>query len=164
MRIETRQLEVAGLGGHNYLVLVDDKDRIFGEIHGHQNRGDNMLVRESYLPNPPVVGPDNQPVRKIVIEENPEQGFDQDHIRNVWNQMSKNADDLSGKAEYGLLSPNSNSFWATVLQMSGFDPRSVEPESPKWTPGTGIYINDPHWWAPPSRWTGVKLPDERALP
>jgi hypothetical protein len=73
--------------------------------------------------------------------------------------MRQDADELSGKAVYGLLSPNSNSFWGTVLRRSGFDPKQSEPNSDLPTPGTGVDLGNPLWWTPEHRWPGVATPD-----
>jgi hypothetical protein len=153
-KIESRQKRVAEIGGHNYLALVDENGIVQGEIHGYH--GDNgRLVFERGILEPEVEGA----AREVVSGA-------EDEIRRIWSRMNDDARDLGGdrdvpgsqdnaKAIYGLLSPNSNSFWATILKRSGFDYRHLHPNSPNWTPGTGIDLNDPVWWAPEFRWPGT---------
>jgi hypothetical protein len=145
-KIESRQKSVAGIGGHNYLALVDPKGNIHGEIHGHL--GDNQrLVRVKGLANPEVEGA----ARPVFSGSEKE-------LRGLWRRMEQDADELSGKSVYGLLSPNSNSFWGTVLRRAGFDPKDSQPDSSLRTPGTGVDLSNPLWWTPEHRWPGVPNP------
>lgn len=151
-RIESRQKSVAGIGGHNYLALVDPDGNIHEAIHGHL--GDNRrLVHATGLGNPEVEGA----ARPVVSGSREE-------IADVWDRMQQSAKALSGKAVYGLLSPNSNSFWGTVLRRSGFDPKESEPDSDLPTPGTGVDLDNPLWWTPEHRWPGVTTPTEEEPP
>jgi hypothetical protein len=113
------------------------------------------LVFEKGILNPEVEGA----AREVISGT-------KDEITRIWSRMVDDARDLGGdpdmpdshenaKAVYGFLSPNSNSFWATVLRRSGFDYRDFHPSSRNWTPGTGIDLNDPVWWAPEFRWPGT---------
>jgi hypothetical protein len=153
-KIESRQKRVAGIGGHNYLALVDENGIVQGEIHGYH--GDNgRLVFERGILEPEVEGA----AREVVSGT-------EDEIKRTWSRMNDDARDLGGdrdvpgshdnaKAIYGLLSPNSNSFWATILGRAGLDYREFHPNSPNWTPGTGIDLNNPVWWSPEFRWPGT---------
>lgn len=147
-RIESRQKSVAGIGGHNYLALVDSNGNIQEEIHGHL--GDNRrLVHVEGLANPEVEGA----ARPVVSGSDAE-------MQEAWKRMRDTANELSGKAVYGLLSPNSNSFWGTVLRRSGFDPKDSEPDSDLPTPGTGVDLSNPLWRTPEHRWPGAQSPVE----
>jgi hypothetical protein len=151
-RIESRQKSVAGVGGHNYLARIDPSGRIVEEIHGAPG-GNNRLVYATGLREPEVDG-----AGRVVIS-----GTEAD-IDATWKQMIRHAEDLNGKAVYGLLSPNSNAFWGTVLRLSGFDHRQHEPNSDLLTPGTGVDLSDPRWWTPEHRWPGVPVPASAIRP
>jgi hypothetical protein len=153
-KIESRQKRVAGIGGHNYLALVDEKGMVHGEIHGRYGDG-NRLTFVRGIGEPEIEGA----AREVVSGT-------KDEIERIWSRMEDDARDLGGdpdvpgahdgaKAIYGLLSPNSNSFWATILRRAGFDYRNLHPNSPNWTPGTGVDLNNPVWWAPEFRWPGT---------
>jgi hypothetical protein len=156
-RIESRQQPVVGFGGHNYLALVDENGTTHDEIHGvPSERGRLVHVDEYGMPE--VVG-----AARDVIS-----GSKADVLR-LWQRMKSHANELGGtpdtgtrdddaKAKYGVLTPNSNSFWATVLTLSGFDYRQFEPGSSLRTPGTGIDLSDPVWWVPEHRWPGTTVP------
>ena len=148
-KIESRQKSVAGVGGHNYLALVDPDGNIRGEFHGHLGPN-RRLIHEETLALPEVEGA----ARPVVT------GSKDEIDNNAWKRMKQQADDLHGKAVYGLLSPNSNSFWGTVLRRSGFDPKESEPDSDLATPGTGLDLSNPLWWTPEHRWPGVTTPTE----
>ena len=153
-RIEARQKSVAGIGGHNYLALVGPDGKVHSEIHG--DHGPNgSLVRVGRMLNPEVVGA-SQPVMVGAA----------DQIDAAWNQMLRHANHLSGKAVYGLLAPNSNAFWATILRQSGFDYRQHKPNSDLPTPGVDVDLGDPLWWTPEHRWPGASTPNgsEQGIP
>ena len=149
-RIESRQKSVAGLGGHNYLPLVRPDGTVDQEIHGHLGPN-HRLIHVDGIRDPEVPG---AAVPVLIGAE--------DEVGAAWRKMIDQARHLHGKATYGLLSPNSNAFWATVLRMSGFDYRQYEPKSDLFTPGTGVDLSDPRWWTPEHRWPGVPVPNERA--
>jgi hypothetical protein len=153
-KIESRQKNVAGVGGHNYLALVGENGIVRREIHGHIGQN-NRLVFEKGILNPEVEGA----AREVISGT-------KDEVTRIWSRMEDDARDLGGdpdvpgshenaKAVYGLLSPNSNSFRATILGRAGFGHRDFHPNSPNWTPGTGIDLNNPVWWAPEIRWPGT---------
>jgi hypothetical protein len=136
------------------LALVNDKGIVEGQIHGHHGDNDRLVFVRGIL-EPEVEGA----AREVIS------GTKED-VERIWNRMEDDARNLGGdpevpgshanaKAVYGLLSPNSNSFWATILGRSGFDYRNFHPSSPNWTPGTGIDLSDPVWWAPEVRWPGT---------
>jgi hypothetical protein len=153
-KIESRQKSVAGVGGHNYLALVDPNGNIRWEIHGNLGSNRRLIHVDNLKKEPEVEG-----AARPVIAGGREQ------IDKIWKQMLQHANDLNGKAVYGLLSPNSNSFWGTVLRRSGFDPSKSTPDSDLATPGIGVDLGNPLWWTPEHRWPGATAPDhEDAVP
>jgi hypothetical protein len=146
-RIESRQKSVAGIGGHNYLVLIAPDGTTRGEIHGTLGSNQRLVLARS-VPEPEVSG-----AAQLVLAGPP------DRVNAAWQQMQEHADRLNGKAVYGLLSPNSNAFWATVLRQSGFDHRRHKPNSNLPTPGIDVDLSDPLWWTPEHRWPGATVPD-----
>lgn len=92
-RIESRQKSVAGIGGHNYLVLVAPDGTTRGEIHGTSGPNRRLIHVES-VPEPEVSG-----AAQVVLTGPP------DRVNAAWQQMQEQADRLDGKAVYGLLSP-----------------------------------------------------------
>lgn len=148
-KIESRQQKsVVGVGSHNYLALLDPDGNIREEIHGHLGNNRRLIY---------VKGLDLPEVENAA---RPVTTGSQQEAQEVWKQMKQHAEDLHGKAVYGLLSPNSNSFWGTVLRRSGFDPNKVEPDSDLVTPGSGVDLSNPLWWTPEHRWLGVAAPEE----
>ena len=135
-----------------YLALVGPDGTVRQEIHGHIGPN-HRLIHVSGIKNPEVPGA----AKPILVG-------DADEVDAVWDQLLKSANHLHGKATYGLLSPNSNAFWSTVLRLSGFDYRQYEPTSDLPTPGTGVDLSNPLWWTPEHRWPGVPVPPERDPP
>lgn len=142
-QIESRQKRVAGVGAHNYFALVDPDGNVVDELHGvNDNKTSGLLVTgglhalTSEFLNPEIDG-----AAKIF------EAGDRGAMAHRWKELVDAGNGLSGKARYSALGPNSNSFWASVLGSVGKNYRDYEPNSRNWTPGTGINLTNPIWWA-----------------
>ncbi|MBT3360621.1 MAG: hypothetical protein HN403_13435 [Rhodospirillales bacterium] len=141
--IQSRQLGVAGLGGHNYLALVDPQGVVRQEIHGWMTEDDKLsftfIDRDDLSDDmkEKINDVGKQPAVKGAEVNVPLNG------RSVWDMWAgalTSAMSHHKQAEYswngarvssvdGARFHNSNGFWSAVLGDIGVNWEDVEPDS-----------------------------------
>lgn len=145
-RIESRQKRVLGLGGHNYLALVQPDGREKSRILGHNVGG--LLRNVPDIPNLEDIDGSHVILRegddRAMIEEIERMRITADRLVGSPSQGAE------GAVKYSLFGPNSNSHHDTVLKQHGIDPAKLQRPNGKWAPGSGFDLRDPQWRRDPA--------------